>query len=213
MGGWLRRQKPDDTWNGGYLEAAIVLGERDDPGSDDRVVAGLRAAWRHPWLDGWFATKDAVTGSSAPSGWEALAHIDPKEPGLQYGWIDLGGGRRSAAGTLVIREDFGSPNLDWLDVVVPLGGLGAVDRRVGAYPFGDFEHCEEWLEPLLYRLGEIAVDVCEATSARVALIGFELSGHPSADGFDGTVPNERVSGWVAPSGGDGYQYWAPTVWT
>lgn len=212
MSRWRQRQKPDDTWNGGYLEAAIVLGERDDQRSDDRIVAGLRAAWRHPWLDGWFATKDALTGSTPPFGADELADIDPVEPSRQYGWIDLGGGGRSAAGTLVIREDFGSPNLDWLDVVVPLGGLGAVDRRVGAYPFGDLEHCKEWLQPLLQRLGEIAVDVCEATAARVALIGFELSGHPSADDFDGTVPSERVNGWVAPSGAGGYRYWPPTVW-
>ena len=71
---------------------------------------------------------------------------------------------------------------------------------------------------LLYLPGAFLTGALEQVEAVAAstdktLIGFELSGHPSADGFDGTVPNERVNGWVAPSGGDGYHYWAPTVWT
>ncbi len=142
----------------------------------------------------------------------SAATIDLRNPGHLYGWIKLPSGDWSVGGTCVIREEFGDPNLDWLDVYLPLGGLTEVDDRVGGYPFGDTAMCRDWLEPVSAHLGAIGSAVLGAVGGVAAFVGFEVSGTPEADGWNGTVPSERSIGYVTLNDGGVAEYHAPTEW-
>jgi len=112
----------------------------------------------------------------------------------------------------VIREEFGDQKFDWLDVYLPLAGLAAVDERVGGYPFGDTADCRGWLKPVSARLGQIGCAVVDAVGGTAGFVGFEVSGTPEADGWDGAVPAERNMGYVAPNDRGFADYFAPTEW-
>lgn len=201
-----------DLWDGGYLEAAIVLGRRDDPDADERLVSALSVVWSSDHTFGPHTDRFGFGPDSAPLKTIAADTIDLQNPGHLYGWIKLPSGRWTVGGTCVIREEYGDPNLDWLDVYLPLGGLSEIDDRVGAYPFGDIATCRDWLEPVLARLGELVCRVLDNAGGVAAFVGFEVSGTPEADGWNGTIPSERSIGYVTPNDRGVAEYHAPTEW-
>jgi hypothetical protein len=201
-----------DLWHGGFLEAAIVLGPREDHDADERLISALNAVWSSDFTFGPHADRFSFRADSEPITTIGAGTIDLQSPGHLYGWIKLPLGSWSVGGTCVIREEYGDPNLDWLDVYLPLGALAELDGRVGAYPFGDTDACQSWLEPLSARLGELACTVLDAVSGVAAFIGFEVSGTPEADGWDGTVPSERSIGYVASDERGVAEYYGPTEW-
>ncbi len=201
-----------DLWHGGFLEAAIVLGRRDDPGANERLVSALRTVWSNEMIFGPYVDRFDFGPDSAPITNISAASIDLQNPGRLYGWIKLPSGDWSVGGTDVIRQEFGDPNLDWLDVHLPLGGLTEIDDRVGGYPFGDIATCRDWLEPVSARLGAIGSAVLGAVGGVVAFVGFEVSGTSEADGWNGTVPSKRSIGYVTLNDGGVTEYHAPTEW-
>lgn len=202
-----------DLWNGGYLEAAIVLGHSDDPAADARLVSALNAVWSTDIMFGPYLDRFGFGPDSMP-----LTSIDPStielvDPGHLYGWIKLPSGEWSVGGSCVIREEgVGSENLDWIDVYLPLGGLAIQNESVGAYPFGDLEECSDWLRPISALLGQIGCAVVNTIDGGVAFIGFDVSGTPEVDRWDGAVPAERSIGYVSDGDSGVAEYFPPTEW-
>ncbi len=211
-----RHEVPDladrELWSGGFLEATIVLGERADTDADDRLLAALRAAWSYPALTGIYSGRDDFGPDSVPLDGIDARQLDPEVSDHLYGWLVLPNKSLCVAGTCVARECHGHSPLDWLDVYLPLGGLAAVDSRVGAYPSDQDADCQDWLEPISNVLGEIARSICRAADARHAVVGFEVSGHSAAEDFDGVVPEQRSVGYVTPDSARQFVYLAPTDW-
>lgn len=202
-----------DLWNGGFLEAAIVLGPRDDPDADARLVSALNAVWSTdvtfgPYLDRFGFGPDSTPLTSIDPG-----TIDLVSPGHLYGWIKLPSDEWSVGGTCAIREDgFGGQALDWLDVYLPLGALAHQNERVGAYAFEHLEECSDWLAPISALLGQIGCAVLNAIDGRMAFIGFEVSGTSEADSWTGAVPSERSVGYVSDGDSGVAEYFPPTEW-
>jgi hypothetical protein len=112
----------------------------------------------------------------------------------RYGWIELPQGRTVVA-THVIREESGSPCLDWLDVCIPLGGLGELYPSFWASQFGDEDQSATWQPGVDGVLVSIAERIAAAANFVQGIIGFEVSGE-----FDGVdVPEDRGVGYVTPS--------------
>lgn len=197
-------------WIGGSIEAAVVLGRRSDAGSDARVLTALSSAWSHPSLDGFYS------GRFTPAGLLERCHVvdastvDPRAPGRQLGWLHVGGARWAVAATMVLRETTGSPSLDWLDIVVPIGSLAHADERVGGFPYGDLSASREWMEPLFELLGDVARRVCVATTAMFGVVGFEIAGAAAATDGAGPLSGGRVGYLVRE--GTTYRYRPPTAW-
>ncbi|WP_202627975.1 hypothetical protein [Cellulomonas sp. APG4] len=80
----------------------------------------------------------------------------------------------------VPRDPDGVPGVDWLDLGLPLGSLGRLDRRVGAFPLvpgGD----ESWRAPVDAWLQGVARAVFAACPYEHAVLGFEVTGVEVAD--------------------------------
>ena len=107
----------DETWFGGFYEAAIILGSSRDPGADEKVADALRIVWLEPSMQAcaigdrkdwdWSRARVPLTLSVEPHAYGALRVA---EVGLL------------PVTTLIVREDEGD---DWLYIGVPLGGVEA----------------------------------------------------------------------------------------
>lgn len=180
-----------DAWCGTYYELAMELGPRDDL----RLRAALKAVWEQPTLQGCYLLHDVeperqerVTAESAE-----LAPLSALN-----GLAKLPGGQVVPCGTVIIREDEGP---DWLDLVLPLGGLENAFPDLAAFPF----YSPPWrsvLEPLEKWLAEIGREVFRVVPFRLGLIGEEVSGYEySATLADSGIPSEREIGYLWPETG------------
>jgi hypothetical protein len=125
----------------------------------------------------------------------------------RYGWIDFPFGRTVVV-THVIREEYGSPNHDWFDVCIPLGGLSDLHPSVGGYPAEPIDRSAEWRPEVDAVLVSIAEAIRVGSQFVHGLIGWEVSG----DGEDFVVPDDRAIGYVTPSD-SGVVFHPPTRWS
>jgi hypothetical protein len=168
----------DESWSGGFYELSLILGEVDDVDSYARLEQALRSCWSHPALTGPYLSRRQMSGEVDWSG-DMIAPL--------YGWIDLPFGRTVVV-THVIREEHGSPNLDWFDVGIPLGGLSNLHPSVGGYPAEPIDRVAEWRPEVDVVLVSIAEAIYASSGFVHGLIGCEVSGE--ADSF--VVPDERA---------------------
>jgi hypothetical protein len=175
-----------DNWAGGFYELAIEVG----PPDDDRLERALRAVWTAAGVRGCHVRRD-VEPADQTSVTCGLAELEAH--GHLYGVVTLPSGADIVCGVVVIRENHGP---DWVDFYLPVGALGRVDGRVGAFPFGaDGEPTSLlWRRPIDDWLAEVGRLVYEHVDYRMALIGFEAAGEASAADL---AEGEAVpSGWA-----------------
>lgn len=173
----------DDNWNGGYYELSINLGEHDD----GRLDAALHSLWDAAGLSEAF--RRSATGQASeltPVSAESLlaGHLDSVAtiPGLGS----------TLCSVMVIREanyqsEVTQYGADWLDLCLPLGALGNLDHRVGAYPFDETASSRSWREPIERWFEDIGRAVFRTVPFVHAVTGFEVSG---------IEPPEINNGWV-----------------
>jgi hypothetical protein len=190
----------DENWHGGYYEVAVNLGNRNDLESDTRLRAAREALWsvddlQGPYVDRW---SDASEQARA-----VLEGLDIEEPPPLYGLARLPTGDVVVCSNHVIREieNPGEDSCDWLDLSLPLGALGRVDQRVGAYPFDDQDGSIEWRRSLDDFFVDIVRTVAAAVSFRYAVIGCEVSGDRAWESFGERPPTERWATYVTPTSG------------
>ena len=123
--------------------------------------------------------------------------------------MHLPSGERVVCGLVVVREEGGSYEPDWLDFYIPLGALGRIDPREGGYPFGDFDESLEWRRPLDDWLAELGRHVYENVRFRLGLVGMEVSGEIYAGQLASGVPTTRVYGLLVPEATE-VRYYAAT---
>ncbi len=188
----------DDNWHGSYYELAIKLG----PADDSRLGAALTTLWDEARLGEPFR-RDG-TGDASVS---AAALLD----GHLNSVANIPGLGSTLASVIVVREevdDAGRVILgnDWLDLCLPLGALGNLDKRVGAYPFDDGSDSKAWREPIENWFAAIASAVFGEVPFVHAITGEEVSGvEPSEQtkgrvglfqpGADGSLEVDPVSAW------------------
>ena len=198
----------DETWHGGYYEAAMVLGHCSHSTADARLRAAIGAIWSLPYIDACVADRridpsqqDAVVPSTAP-----LSRL-----GQLYGWLqhDRFGGLPFTS--IVVRELNRADGYDWLSVAIPLGGLGETLPEVWAYPYSD-EGCQSWREPIDRCLADIALAVADRVPFLVAAIGYEICGVIDDGAFQGIFANPRRIAYVAPQT-NGFHYLPANQWS
>ncbi|WP_412750683.1 hypothetical protein [Krasilnikovia sp. M28-CT-15] len=178
--------RDDENWWGGFYELLLLLGRADDARLDRAVrylwrAAGVRECRVGPGMD------DIEPGVAAL-----------EEHGHLRGTLTLPSGDRVVCGGLSFRED----GMDSLELYLPLGALGRVDRRVGGYPFDASSGVESltWRAPLDRWLADVAVAVYPDVPFERALIGFEVD--------DTTDP--RCAAVLVPRSGE-FEYRAATA--
>jgi hypothetical protein len=192
----------EEAWTGGYYELGLVLGRVDDADADERLGAALHASWSHPSVVGPFKTRWLAPAEQTVVDL-TLAQLDLTA--TLYGWLTLPFGRVVLA-THVVREEGEGPNFDWLDVCIPVGALALCHPAVGGYPFEPEPVGSEWrtlVDPVLISIAE---RVAGASVFRRGLIGFEVSGDPSA--VRPNIPKDRHVGYLTPDE-TGVRYFPP----
>lgn len=168
-----------DTWNGGFYELAIELGQH----SDERLQMALQTIWRCESLEGCYVARDVEPSQQA--------RLSPSLDTSALGVATLPDSEQVACGTFLVREDNGP---DWIGFYLPLSALGSV-YDVGAFPFVDGKSSRAWREPLDDWLRQIATAVFVVVPFSLALIGHEVSGTAYVDEIRITgVPDERWDG-------------------
>jgi len=171
-----------DNWHGGSYELSIKLGSHDD----SRLDVALRALWEAASLGQAFRRNpnDSTTQPADVSAASVLA-------GSLHAVAPIAGLGSVLCSVLVVREEtyeagetlYGA---DWLDLCLPLGSLGNLDRRVGAYPF-DTTGSREWRTPVELWFERVGRAVFAACPYAHAVTGFEVSG---------SERSEVGGGWV-----------------
>jgi hypothetical protein len=178
----------DANWHGGYYELTIKLGEHDD----ERLDSALKALWGAAGLPEAFRRD---TGTSA------RVSADSVLAGSLNTVATIPGLGATLCSVLVVREatyDAGTTQYgaDWLDLCLPLGALGNLDRRVGAFPLdshagafpgGDPVCSQGWREPIEGWFTVVAAAVFDTVRFAHAVTGHEVSG---------VEPSEVTRGWV-----------------
>jgi hypothetical protein len=181
----------DESWHGGFYELAIELGERCDP----RLAQALNACWDDPDVQGCYTSRQ-----SEPQHQERVAPTFSllTKHGHLLGIATLPTGDQVVCGSCAIREDDGP---DWLVFYIPVAALSLTDSRVGGFPFGDVEACQDWRAPLDDWLARIASRIHATVPISLGLIGFEVSGHAYAREVEANgVPENRHTCYLVPSG-------------
>jgi hypothetical protein len=175
----------ETAWHGGYYELAMILGAVAGVGSDRRLSLAIASAWSHDALLGPF-TDTTFTAAS-----ESVL-LDPHGEAIErlYGAIILPYGIAPLT-TIVVREEYGDANMDWLYVACPVGGLGEIHPDVGGYPFEPDQHPNAWQRPLDLVLVDVARRVRTSSNYQRAYIDFEVSGN---DRFESAEPGSLFIG-------------------
>ena len=119
------------------------------------------------------------------------------EPGFLYGLARLPNEREVPCGTCIIREPDGS---DWLDLLVPLGGLGLA-YPVAGYPFTPGSELPPWQADVDGWLSDIAHHLFACVPFSLALVGWEVSGSQTAMELrQAGLPSTRYIGYLIPEG-------------
>src|SRR5262249_36873381 len=149
---------------GGFYELAIEIGPR----SDQQLRSALVALWHHPNLDGCFMDR-----KREPTDQPKTDEFSLETGSHLLGVASLPNGSRVACGSCLIREDDGP---DWLDFYLPMGSLGTA-YPVGSFPSDtDVSQTAPWRYDVEDWLAGIGLWVAEATSYKLGIIGFEVSG-------------------------------------
>lgn len=188
----------EDNWHGGFYELAIKLGDADDA----RLDAALVALWGAAALPPPFRRQSGEPADvSAESLLAGHLHSVATIPGLGS----------TLCSVIVVREESWHSGVtrydaDWLDLCLPLGALGNLDARVGAYPFAEEGDSRGWREPVEQWFATLATAVFEAAPFEHAITGDEISGMTPAEvkecrlgvftrGPDGSLEVEPVQTW------------------
>lgn len=183
----------DETWFGGFYEAAIVLGKSQSVDADKRLRSALAAIWAHPSV--------RVAKVLDLSNLEGLARVEGRLDHPRLGSL--------AFATIVVREQDTPNGDDWLYAGVPMGSLEERVADVDGWPAGDHPHSQHWREPLEHSLAELALSVTHAVPISLAMIGYEISGLISDFNPDGP----RRIGFVVRGQGGEFSYWPTTDWS
>ncbi|MBL8536441.1 MAG: hypothetical protein JNM59_03465 [Hyphomonadaceae bacterium] len=183
----------DETWFGGFYEAAIVLGKTGGATADERLREALTSLWTYPNL--------RLGGALDLNDLDNLGRIEGELDHPSLGPLVFG--------TAIVREREIPNGDDWLYAVVPMGGLEERVPEIGGWPAGDHPHSRRWREPLEHALGELALHVARSTPISLAMIGYEIAGVISD--FKPDAP--RRVGFVARSESGDHQYWPTTDWS
>ena len=179
----------EDNWHGSYYELALKLG----PADDIRLDAALKVLWESARLGKPFRRE---SGEDVEVGVAALldGHLNAVAtiPGLGS----------TLASVIVVREEVDDAGRwvrgnDWLGLCLPLGALGNLDERVGAYPFDDESDSKAWREPIENWFAFIAEAVFVAVPFVHAVSGDEVSGIEPSEVREG-----RVGLWWRSPGGE-----------
>lgn len=177
-----------DVWYGGFFELAIEVGSR----SDEQLLAVLKAIWSHPNVDGCYLRVDVEPDQQTPLVPE-MNHV--KEGGYHLrGLANMPNNILIPCGTVAIRETSG---IDWLVLYLPMGSLD-IAYPVEAYPFVEetSDH-DVWIAAIEKWFNDIAQHVFMHLPYKLALIGFEVSGHAYAsDIASNGIPDERGIGYL-----------------
>ncbi|MBK8024589.1 MAG: hypothetical protein IPK19_24985 [Chloroflexi bacterium] len=181
------------TWNGGFYELAIELGQR----SDQRLLAALQALWGFPDLKGVFLDR-----AVEPHLQEQIVLLSNcLLEGHLYGLARLPNAALIACGTVLVREDSG---IDWLSFYIPMGALNR-KYKTGGFPFGkadDDDNHGTWRAPLDTWMWTIGQYVFDHVGFDLALIGHEVLGEIYADNIRAMgIPPQRWVGYIWPEDG------------
>jgi hypothetical protein len=181
------------TWDGGYYELALVLGQP----SDERLSVALATLWSQPQLDGCYLERGIEPNEQprVPPSHEILL-----SGRFLYGIAQLPNNSRIACSTSLVREDEGE---DWLYFILPVGAL-AQAYDVGAYPFDEGRRSHaEWQKPLDDWLAKMGQAVFSVVQYRVGLIDHEIYSllHSVHQFGTNRLPEERYYGYLWPSAG------------
>jgi hypothetical protein len=174
----------DDNWNGGYYELAIKLGAHDD----GRLDAALNSLWEAAGL-----TRAFRRSATGPDPELTQVSADSLLAGHLASVATIPGLGSTLCSVDVVREETYESGVthygaDWLDLCLPLGALGNLDHRVGAYPFDDTAPSRAWREPIERWFEDVGQAVFQTVPFVHAVTGFEVSG---------VEPSEVKPGWVA----------------
>jgi hypothetical protein len=183
----------DETWFGGFYEAAIVFGKTGSATADKRLRGAVTALWSHPALR-----------IDRPLDLGDLDNLRRIEGELNHPTLGP-----LVFGTVVVRERDTPNGDDWLYAVVPMGGLEERVPDVDGWPAGDHPHSQRWREPLERALGDVALHVTRATPIALAIIGFEIAGVIS----DFKADKPRRTGFVVRDEDGDFVYWPTTDWS
>lgn len=174
----------DDNWHGGYYELSIKLGAHDDA----RLDSALHALWAAGGLSEPF--RDRARGPAAEAVQISASSL---LAGHLRSVVSIPGLGPTLCAVIVVREETYESGVtrygaDWLDLCLPLGALGNLDERVGAYPFGQSTPSRAWREPVEQWFGGVGRAVFDVVRFDHAVTGFEVSGIEAS---------EVEPGWVA----------------
>lgn len=181
----------ENTWIGGYYEAAIVLGKVTDLDADQR----LRSAIISVWSNAIFSLKsDRSLGMDRPV--SDLETTDPETLSGLLGIISHPTFGDIPCSTIVVREEGEDPYYDWLYIGIPLGGLSEAVPEIGGWPFGDLAGSRKWREPLENMLSALVMDVSKSVDFPVAAIGYEVAGLIPDNIIAGNSIDDELNGYV-----------------
>lgn len=169
----------DDNWHGGFYELSFKLGAADD----GRLDRALLALWQAASLPKPFRrNSDDQVDVSVRALLAGQLHSVATIP-------DLGS---TLCTVLVVREETYESGVtrqgaDWLDLCLPLGALGNLDERVGAYPFSEEAESRGWREPIEAWFATIAAAVFHAVPFVHAVTGNEVSGVEASEVREGRL--------------------------
>ncbi|WP_432834097.1 hypothetical protein [Dactylosporangium sp. CA-092794] len=183
-----------ENWSGGFYELDIELG-RAGP---ERLQSALVRLWAAARVEGCYADPRRIASDEPVA--VPLQVSSLEEHGLLAGIVALHSGRRVVCGCTSVELD-GCQR--WLTLNLPLGALGRVDRRVGAFPFGDDGGpvSLRWRHPLDAWLGTVADAVHAEVGIACAVIGFEIDAGKDAASFAGGLPERRWEAIALPRPG------------
>lgn len=182
-----------DSWAGGYYELSVELGERHDA----RLQVALDTLWEAAAIEGPYA----VEWSPRPRSWPIPRTVTSLDAGLLLrGRVALPDGRPCVCCVVAIREQ--ASGVDWLDFCLPTVALGALDTRLGGFPFGDDGGPASlvWRWPLDDWLAGLGRAIYAAVPFRLALVGFETGGSNFLSKIAALPPEERYFGYLLPDG-------------
>ncbi len=190
----------NETWYGGFYEAAVILGKCSDNFADQRLRSAIVATWSigSQTLASNRSTNDCNT--------ETIERILNLRGSMSHDTCGL-----IAITTVVVRETDCDDGEDWLYIGIPLGGLSSTCPAVGGWPFGDRENSASWREPIENALAGIAIELAKSVSFQAAAIGYEIAGIVDNDIRNGKIPSDRLIGYVIPRR-NSYQYFPTTRW-
>ena len=182
------------VWFGGFYELAIKL-------SGDTLDASLKALWSAAGLGPAYQRRPARVLRDGMR--DLAAAVRRRETRLDLVEVPVFADSVRRDQLLAVAEvpSLGSvaagvlADGDWLTVYLPLAALGALDPRVGGYPFDADAESRAWREPIETWYAGIARHVFAAAPFAHALTGFEVAGYEPAEVAGGRI------GVLVPEGG------------